>query len=106
MTARPRLPPLADTLGLMLPDAQDTLLLRACLGDGASAARAWQAWLGSIPDLPTILVERPRIRRFLPLLSHVLSRQTIAVAEPALSILRAATLWEEHRAVQLRPILV
>ena len=105
MTTRPRLPPLADTLGFMLPDAQDTLLLRACLGDGAIAARAWQAWLAPIPDLPTVLVERPRTRRFLPLLSHALCSQSITVTEPALSILRAATLWEERRAVQLRPIL-
>jgi Uncharacterised nucleotidyltransferase len=106
MTARPRLPPLTDTLGLMLPDAQDTLLLRACLGDGAGAAEAWQAWLATSPGLPTVLVERPRSRRFLPLLFHVLSAHGIAVAEPSLSILRAATLWEERRAVQLRPILV
>jgi hypothetical protein len=56
--------------------------------------------------LPAVLVERPRSRRFLPLLFHVLSTHGIAVAEPSLSILRAATLWEERRAVQLRPILV
>src|SRR5216683_7508084 len=106
MTKQPRLPPLADTLSLMLPDAQDRLLLRACLSDAAGAAEAWQAWLATTPGLPTVLVERPRSRRFLPLLFHVLTTHGVAVAEPSLAILRAATLWEEHRAVQLRPILV
>jgi hypothetical protein len=106
MTPPSRLPPLADTLGLMLPDAQDGLLLRACLTDAASAGAAWQAWLAAIPGLPAVLVERPRIRRFLPLVSYVLSSHGVAIAEPSLSILRAATLWEERRAAQLRPILV
>jgi putative nucleotidyltransferase-like protein len=106
MTKQPRLPPLADTLSLMLPDAQDTLLLRACLSDAAGAAEAWQAWLATTPGLPAVLVERPRSRRFLPLLFHVLSTHGVAVAEPSLSILRAATLWEERRAFQIRPILV
>src|SRR5271166_5856468 len=101
MIARPRLPPLADTLGWLLPDARDTLLLRACLGDAASAAAAWDAWLAMSEGLPRALAERPRSRRFLPLLHHALSVHGIALTEPALSILRAATLWEERRATRI-----
>jgi hypothetical protein len=106
MIARAALPPLADTLGWLLPDAQDTLLLRACLGDAASAAAAWDAWLAMAKGMPKALAERPRSRRFLPLLHHALSVHGIALTEPALSILRAATLWEERRATRIQAILI
>jgi len=106
MIARPRLPPLADTLGWLLPDAQDTLLLRACLGDAASATAAWEAWLAMAEGMPRALADRPRSRRFLPLLHHALSAHGVALTEPALSILRAASLWEERRAMRIRAILI
>jgi Uncharacterised nucleotidyltransferase len=99
-------PPLADTLGWLLPDVQDTLLLRACLSDAASAAVAWDAWLAMTTGMPKALAERPQSRRFLPLLHHALNAHDIALSEPALSILRAATLWEERRATRVRGILI
>ncbi len=105
MTRRPRLPPLADTLAVLLPDAQDSLLLRACLADAPAAAAAWEGWLALVPDMPTALAGRPRSRRLLPLLHQALNRQGIALAEPTLAILRAASLWEEQRAARIRTIL-
>jgi len=106
MIAHPRLPPLADTLGWLLPDAQDTFLLQACLGGAAAASDAWNAWLAMAEGMPNALAQRPRSRRFLPLLHHALRVHGVALAEPALSILRAASLWEERRATRIRAILV
>jgi hypothetical protein len=106
MMARPRLPPLADTLGALLPDVQDMLLLRTCLADAQTAAAAWKSWLALAPGLPMALVERPRSRRLLPLLHYALGRHGIALAEPLLAILRAAALLEERRAARIRAILV
>src|SRR5579863_2992718 len=100
------LPPLAGTLGWLLPDRQDTLLLRACLSDAVGATAAWDDWLAMTSGMPSALAERPQSRRFLPLLHHALSVHGIALTEPAFSILRAATLWEERRATHVRGILM
>jgi Uncharacterised nucleotidyltransferase len=103
VTSRLRLPPLADTLGVLLPDVLDTRLLRACLGDGATAGEAWTA-IGS--GLPKVLAERPACRGLLPLLHFTLSGHGIDVGEPSLAILRAAILWEQRRATHIRTILL
>jgi hypothetical protein len=100
-----RPPPLADTLGVLLPDAQDALLLQACLGGARVAGEAWGAWLSAASGLSAALRDRPSWRGLLPLLHHNLDMQGIAVCEPALAVLRAATLWEERRASRIRAIL-
>jgi hypothetical protein len=105
MTPMRRPPPLADVLAALLPDSMDTLLLRACLGDAAFAAGAWQTWLADAGGLPKALTDRPASRALMPLLHHSLRVHSIAVAEPSLAILRAASLWETRRAAEIRAIL-
>ena len=100
-----RSPPLADVLGSLLPDSLDTLLLRACLGDAASSAAAWQGWLSDAGGLPKALTDRPASRALMPLLHHSLRRNRIAVADSDLAILRAASLWELRRVTEIRTIL-
>jgi len=98
-------PPLAEVLAALLPDSQDTLLLRACLGNAASAAGAWRAWLSETGGLPKALTDRPACRGLMPLLHHSLRSNRIAVTESELAILRAASLWEQSRAAEIRSIL-
>ena len=100
-----RSPPLADVLGSLLPDPLDTLLLRACLGDGASTGGAWQAWVYDAGGLPKALTDRPASRALMPLLHHSLRSNRIGVADSDLAILRAASLWELRRATEIRTIL-
>ena len=97
--------PLADVLGVLLPDPMDTLLLRACLGDAAAVAGAWQSWLSDAGGLSEALTDRPAARALTPLLHHSLREHHIAVAESSLAILRAAHLWELRRATEIRTIL-
>lgn len=98
-------PPLAEVLKALLPDSMDTLLLRACLGDAPSAAGAWQTWLSDAGGLSKALSDRPASRALMPLLHHSLRGHAIAVADPPLAILRAASLWETRRASEIRAIL-
>ncbi len=105
MSGRGLAPPLADVLGVLLPDPMDTLLLRACVGGAASAASAWQGWLAAAGGLPKALTDRPASRALMPLLYHSLREHGIAVTEPSLAILRSAHLWELRRAGEIRTIL-
>jgi hypothetical protein len=98
-------PPLAEVLAALLPDSRDTLLLRACLGDAASSAGAWRAWLPDTGGLPKALTDRPAYRGLMPLLHHSLRSHRIAAADSELAILRAASLWELRRATEIRTIL-
>ncbi len=98
-------PPLAEVLAALLPDSLDTLLMRACLGDAASSAGAWQAWLSDTGGLPRALTDRPASRALMPLLLYSLRINRTAVADSELAILRAASLWELRRATEIRTIL-
>lgn len=99
-------PVLSDTLSLLLPSEQDTLLLRTCLCPDDSGAEAWYAWLEHIGEPREELVHRrPILFHFLPLL-HVATKRCNVEVQPDLAFyLRAAYFREELRSQSYRGIL-
>jgi hypothetical protein len=99
-------PVLSDTLSVLLPTEQDTLLLRGCLGTGDAGAEAWCAWLERIGDPRKELVHRrPILSHFLPLL-HLATRRYHAEVQSDLAFyLRVAYFREELRSQRYRGIL-
>src|SRR4030095_3131972 len=71
--ARPLHPALETALAALLPTAEQTQLLRACLLDGDDARRAWIAYQARVPDLKHRFRDEPRSRRLAPLLLHALA---------------------------------
>lgn len=99
-------PVLSDTLSVLLPTEQDTLLLRACLCAGDAGREAWYAWLERIGEPREELAHRRSIlSHFLPLL-HVATKRYNAEDQPDLAFyLRAAYFREELRSRSYRGIL-
>ena len=97
---------LSDTLSVLLPAEQDTLLLRACLYAGDARNEAWCAWLERIGEPSEELMRRrPILSHFLPLL-HVATKRCNADLHPDLAFyLRAAYFREELRSRSYRGIL-
>ena len=97
---------LSDTLRVLLPSEQDTLLLRACLGACDSREGAWAAWLERVGDPRWELVRRrPTLSPLLPLL-HIAARHANVEVPSELAVyLRAAYFREELRSRGYRTIL-
>jgi hypothetical protein len=93
-------------LGVLLPAPRDLPLLQACLGDAATARAAWHRWRAAGRSLPRVLADNPRARRLLALLHRSLVAAGVEIDPQDRAILRAATLWEEHRAARVRSIAV
>ena len=97
---------LADTLGVILPDAEQTLVLQACLCEERRASESWRSWIASKPNLNAGLADSwPGLKRLLPLLHYNLAENGIALEESASAVLRAAAIWEERRAARVHEIL-
>jgi hypothetical protein len=99
-------PVLCDTLSVLLPTEQDTLLLRACLRADDAGREAWCAWLERIGDPREELVHRrPMLIQFLPLLHLATTRYGVEVQSDLAFYLRAAYFREELRSQSYRNIL-
>jgi putative nucleotidyltransferase-like protein len=96
-------PLLADTLSVLLPTPEQTLLLRACLLSGQAGHQAGDAWLGKKRELGDILKE-DRLKGLFPLLFSALQRNGVEVDPAFLTVLRTASLREELRAKTYRRI--
>jgi len=99
-------PLLSDTLSVLLPTEEETLLLRACLCAEETGRRAWNEWLENVGNpMDELSHHRPILSHFLPLL-HVATRRYGGEVPPGLAILlRAAYFQEELRGRSYRDIL-
>ena len=93
-------------LGVILPDAAETNLLRAILHDGDDARRAWREWCDAVGSpLDAFKGERLGQKSLLPLLHVSVERNSLDVAAAVASWLRAAYFREELRGNAYRRIL-
>jgi hypothetical protein len=90
-------PALETALSALLPTAEQTQLLRACLLDGDEARRSWIDYQARIPNLKQRFRDEPRSRRLAPLLLDGLERNSAQVDRELLTVLRTARTREELR---------
>ncbi len=96
---------MADVLRVLLPDARDTLLLRACLLTGEEARLAWASWCEAVGDLRWAIESHPVVLKgLLPLLHLAAERNRFTAETLALTQIRAAYLHEELRSRTYREI--
>lgn len=99
-------PALSDTLTVLLPTEQDTLLLRACLCSPDAAREAWRAWLDVAGGPEEKLSQpRPALVHLLPLLYVAARRCNVEVEGEFAFHLRAAYVREGMRSEAYRGIL-
>jgi hypothetical protein len=99
-------PPLADTLRLLLPCAQTTLLLQAALLQGDAVGKAWSQWRHVISDPKAFLAsDRVGIKRHLPLLYRNLVSFGVELGRDLEPYFRAARAREELRSTRFRRYL-
>ena len=91
-------PALSGALSVILPTAEQTDLLRACLHTGASGRQAWERWQERMGGLKKGLEEGSQgIKGLLPLLSIALRRDGVVDDPTLLTYVRTAYLREELR---------
>ena len=94
----PNRPLLSDTLSVILPTAEQTWLLRACLHSGESGRRAWEVWQESVSDPKKVLELGTRgVKTLAPLLLMALRRNGVVADHSVLTYLRTAYLREDLR---------
>jgi len=93
--------PLAGTLPLLHPCAEQNLLLRACLLTGQAATEALLEWLDTSTD-PVADLAAPLTggRLLAPLLADAVTRERVEIPPSFLTCLRAAATREERRAAE------
>jgi hypothetical protein len=103
--ARSARPLLFDTLSVLLPTAQQTGLLRACLHPGDAGCRAWAAWQEKVGDPKKALAEEGQaLKWLLPLLYRALQSNGAVVNRDLMPYLRTAYFREELRSQTYRRI--
>jgi hypothetical protein len=103
--ARPAKPVLFDTLSVLLPTAQQTWLLRACLQSDEAGRRAWETWQESVGDPKRALADEGQaLKWLLPLLYRALQTNGGAVSRDLMPYLRTAYFREELRSQTYRRI--
>ena len=91
-------PALSGALSVILPTAEETLLLRACLSSGAAARRAWEEWQSRRNDSGTaFLAENQSVKKLGLLVFDALRRSGLEVDKESQTYLRSAYLKEELR---------
>lgn len=96
---------MTDTLSVLLPTADETALLAACLHTGVPARDAWSSWrAGRGVSEKTLCHDLANARTLLPLLARSVRRNDLDVGPEVLSYLRATVLREELRAGRYRQI--
>ncbi len=99
-------PPLADTVGLLLPSHAETLLLRACLRPGDEGRLAWVEWARVVQHpRPHLTGAATGTKRLLPLLHHALRGNGADPGRDLSPYLRTIALRERHRAGHVDAVL-
>jgi hypothetical protein len=89
----------------ILPNAEQTLLLRACLLEGKESRKAWETWRAGVSDPIQALSDSTRwARTLLPLLMTSIRRSGAEVDAATLSYLRAAFVREKLRLETYRSV--
>lgn len=82
----------------ILPDRDDTLLLRACLLDAAPARRSWDEWRAMVGDPKVMLETETRgLKGMLPMIDAAFRRHGLPGPDGMGIYLKAAALREELR---------
>ena len=98
-------PMLSDTLSVILPTAEQTWLLRACLHRGEAGCKAWQVWQEQVGNSKKALAEgRQGSKWLLPLLYRALQRNGAVVDRDLLPYLRTSYFREKLRSQTFRRI--
>jgi hypothetical protein len=97
-------PVLSEVLSLLLPTAEETLLLRVCLSPRKSARDAWHEWRRQRNRSGKALLRSSSVKKLRPLLFNAVQSHTLEVDKEALTYLRTAYLKEELRSAAVRRI--
>jgi hypothetical protein len=97
-------PALSESLSLLLPPPEETLLLRVCLFPGESARAAWRHWRDGRRMPGKALLGNSSIRKLRPLLFKAVQSHDLEIDKEALTYLRTAYLKEELRDAAVRRI--
>lgn len=94
-----------EILTILLPSADASLLLEACLGRGDRAHDAWKRWLSArSPVDEEVCADLARTRTLVPLLGRSLQDNGLQVGAGVQAYVHAATLRETLRADRFRRI--
>lgn len=93
------------TFAQLLPDAGETLFLRACLDSSSAGQAAWQAWRTNHILQNELERDGTGHKRLLPLLAFTLDQGDVTLDPADVNIMRAARLREQLRAEKIRGIL-
>lgn len=94
----------AEALRRLLPNADQTLLLRAALG-GDQGPAAWATWRARHDLQAALANDRSGVKGLLPLLAYTLEKHEATVAAEDLSLLRMARYREQLRIDRYQAIL-
>lgn len=97
---------LQELLSFLLPNREDTLLLRACLHTGHEGREAWKNWQAEVGDPKALFEQDTRgLKGLLPLVEFALRRNEVSAEKSLLTYLRTARVREELRNDIYRSIL-
>jgi len=106
-SAQSTLRAVATMFAAILPDANETCFLQACLESGETGRRAWSVCEDRFGDLVPAFREDARLpRRLAPLLAAALVRNGLEAPPLLVTLLRTATLQEELRTREYLRIIV
>ena len=97
-------PALSESLSLLLPTPEETLLLRVCLSPCESARDAWSQWRSRRNMSGKALLRNSSARKLRPLLFNAVQSHSLEIDKEGLTYLRTAYLKEELRDAAVRRI--
>ena len=97
-------PALSEVLSLLLPTAEETLLLRICLFPGEPARAKWSQWRYGKKMPGKALLRNNSVKKLRPLLFNAVHSHDLEIDKEALTYLRTAYLKEELRDAAVRRI--
>jgi len=97
-------PALSEALSLLLPTAEETLLLRVCLSSRESALDAWREWRHQRNRSGKALLRNDSVKKLRPLLFNAVQSHSLEIDKEGLTYLRTAYLKEELREAAVRRI--
>src|SRR3990172_3101279 len=97
-------PALSESLSLLLPTPEETLLLRVCLSPRESAREAWSQWRNRNNMSGKALLRNSFVRKLRPLLFNAVQSHSLEIDKEGLTYLRTAYLKEELRDAAVRRI--
>ncbi len=98
--------PLANALAQLLPTADETLFLRACVDRGPAGASAWRTWRSRHSLAAELERGRGAFKHLVPVLAFALEQSRADLEPSDLPVLRAARLREGLRSQKYCEILL